>query len=158
MGGVEYVAVFKGLSSALRQGGDVLMLPAWTEENWERLLQYTEPRRFRAGEMVIQRGSAGRALYLVAAGALEIRAYRSDSAAAAPIARAGIGSVIGEQSFFDGEPRSANVWAVSDGELLQLEHQSFGAFAQAEPGLACDFVLAVARILSLRLRNAFHRV
>lgn len=159
MSGVDYIAVFKGLSSVLRQAGsDALMLPSWTEENWRRLLQHTELQRFRAGDMVIQRGAADRALYLVAGGALEIGASRPDGATAAAIARAGIGSVIGEQSFFDGEPRSTNVWAVSDGELLRLDHQAFGAFAQVEPALACDFLFAVARILSLRLRNTSYRV
>ena len=68
------------------------------------------------------------------------------------------GSVIGEQSFFDSEPRSANVWAVTDGELLCLTQERFHELAKAEPVLTRDLLFALGRILSLRLRNTSMRV
>ncbi|OGA48906.1 MAG: hypothetical protein A3G24_13380 [Betaproteobacteria bacterium RIFCSPLOWO2_12_FULL_62_13] len=158
MSSVDYVAVFRGEpSAAARLDSDALLLPDWSEDNWKNLLVHTTPQRFRASEMVIQRGAAGRALYLVAAGSLEVGVYRVDGVSIAPIARVGIGSVIGEQSFFDGQPRSTNVWAVSDGELLHLTFEGYNKFAAAEPALARDFLFAVGRILSLRLRNTTFR-
>ncbi len=155
---VDYVAVFKGQpSAAARSDSDALLLPDWSEESWKKLLVHATPRRFRASEMVIQRGMTDRALYLVAAGSLEVGIYRADGVSVAPVARVGIGSVVGEQSFFDGQPRSSNVWAVSDGELLRLTLEAFNEFAEAEPVLAYNFLFAVGRILSLRLRNTTFR-
>jgi CRP-like cAMP-binding protein len=66
--------------------------------------------------------------------------------------------VFGEQSFFDGLPRSANVWAHADGELLVLTFDAYTQFADDEPNLARDLVFSLARILSLRLRNTTVRV
>ena len=121
----------------------------WGEDAWKKLLSHTEPLHFRAGDIVIQRGAQDRALFLVASGSLEVGVYPE---APAPIARLGAGSVIGEQSFFDGQPRSMNVWAVNDGELLRLTPEGFASFGTQEPELARDLLLALGRVLSLRLR------
>jgi CRP-like cAMP-binding protein len=67
-------------------------------------------------------------------------------------------SVIGEQSFFDGAPRSANVWATTDGMLLAWEYDEFKRFSASEPGLARDITFAIARVLSTRLRMTTTRV
>jgi CRP-like cAMP-binding protein len=154
MSSTNYAGVFKsGASAKDRADSDVLSLPGWSEEDWAKLLNHAVPQRFRASEMVIQRGALDRALYFVAAGSLEVGVYRVDGMSIAPIARIGIGSIIGEQSFFDGQARSTNVWAVSDGELLRLTFDAFNKFSQDEPALARDFLFALGRVLSLRLRN-----
>lgn len=75
-----------------------------------------------------------------------------------PLAHIRPGSVVRERSFFDGEPRSANVWAVTKGELLRLEPQVYECFAQEEPALACDLVFAFGRVLSSRLRRTGYPV
>ena len=74
------------------------------------------------------------------------------------IARIGAGSVLGEQSFFDNQPRSATVWAVTEGTLLLLSFDSFSKFGEAEPALARDFLFAMGRVLSIRLRNTSFRL
>jgi CRP-like cAMP-binding protein len=74
------------------------------------------------------------------------------------LARIAAGSVVGEQSFFDSQPRSANVWATSDGELLRLDFAEFENFSRAEPALTRDLLFALGRVLSSRLRNTSFRV
>lgn len=156
MSGVDHVAVFsRGRAASREPYADELQL-GWSEEAWSRLLSHTESRRFRAGDTVIQRGAPDRALYFVAAGSLEVGAYPGGEAAA-PVARFGTGSVIGEQSFFDGQPRSMNVWAVGDGELLRLTPEAFEAFGSEEPALARDLLMALGRVLSIRLRQTTSR-
>ena len=157
MSGIDYVAVFKrGPSTAAGSDGDALLLD-WSEEDWTKLFAHTVSQRFRASDVVIQRGATDRALYFVAAGSLEVGVYQVDSEGIAPIARIGVGSVIGEQAFFDGQPRSTNVWAVSDGELLRLTFEAFNKFAQAEPVPACALLFALGRVLSMRLRHTTFR-
>lgn len=156
MSGIDHVAAFaRGRTAARDSHADELQL-GWSEEAWAKLLSHTEPQRFRAGETVIQRGALDRVLYFIAAGALEVGAYPLGESGA-PIARVGMGSVIGEQSFFDGQPRSMNVWAVGDGELLRLTPDAFETFGKEEPALARDLLLALGRVLSVRLRNTSAR-
>ena len=157
MNRAEHIAALRAAGGAAA-GADRLQLQAWSEASWTKLLDHTRARPFRASEFVIQRDARDRVLHFVVAGSLEVGITQVDGVTIAPLAKIGIGSVMGEQSFFDGQPRSANVWGVTDGETLQLEFADFGRFSQAEPALARDLLFALARILSSRLRNTTFRV
>lgn len=153
----NWVSVF-ARNEPEQHASDVLVLPGWGEAEWQKLLAHTMPRPFRASEVVIQRGAAERTLYLVAAGLLEVGVTQVDGVSMTSLARISSGSILGEQSFFDGQPRSANVWAVADGMLLLLPYDNFTVFGEAEPALARDFLFAMARVLSIRLRNTSFRL
>jgi CRP-like cAMP-binding protein len=148
----------RAANEASASSSDVLLLPQWSEENWINLLGRMQPRAVSASEIIIARGSEERALYFTAAGEFEVGGAYIGGASLTWLARIPCGSVFGEQSFFDGLARSANVWAHADGELLVLSYESYQTFATEEPGLARDLVFALARILSLRLRNTTVRV
>ncbi len=152
---MDHVTVFNRGHGA---HGDDLQLPDWSEAEWRMLFAVTSPRPFKTSEVVIQRGVADRVLYFVAAGSLEVGVTYVDGMSISPIAKIGAGSVIGEQSFFDGQPRSANVWAVTDGELLCLTAERFHGFSMQQPALARDLLFALGRVLSLRLRNTTVRI
>lgn len=157
MSEMDWVAVFKSVEPS-RTAPDVLALPHWQAQNWQKLLAHTTPRHFRASEVVIQRGASDRTLYLVAAGMLEVGVTQVDGVSMTSLARISTGSILGEQSFFDSQPRSANVWAVADGTLLLLPYDRFAEFGESEPALARDFLFAMARVLSIRLRNTSFRL
>ena len=154
----SYIEIFRHSASDKGNTGDHLLLAQWGEPEWKKLLAATVARPYKASEVVIQRGVADRSLYFVAAGSLEVGVTYVDGVSISPLAKIGAGSVIGEQSFFDGEPRSANVWEVTDGELLCLTQERFNQLAGTEPGLVRDLLFALGRILSLRLRNTSMRV
>ena len=157
MNRADHIAALRA-SGGTPAGGDRLLLLEWGDADWNKLLDCTSPRPFHASEVIIQRGSTDRALHFVVAGSLEVGITQVDGVSISPLAKINVGSVIGEQSFFDGQPRSANVWAVADGELLRLEHDDFMRFGQQEPALARDLLFALARVLSSRLRNTTFRV
>jgi CRP-like cAMP-binding protein len=138
--------------------GDRLMLPGWGVSEWRTLLESTSVRPFKASEVLIQREGVERVLFFVAAGTLEVGVTIIDGMSVATLAHIGPHSVIGEQSFFDGEPRSANVWAVTDGTLLRWELDQFRRFGETEPALARDLLFAFGRVLSWRLRMTSTRV
>ena len=154
----DHISVFRGAAGSAPFESDELVLLEWSEADWSRLFDHTRSRPYRASEVVIQRSAADRTLYLVAAGSLEVGITQVDGVSISPLARIHAGSVVGEQSFFDGQPRSANVWGVSDGELLRLDLEDFRRFGNAQPGLARDLLFALARVLSSRLRNTTMRV
>ena len=157
MNHADHIAVFRRAPSAPAPG-DWLLLPGWSDADWNKLLDCARPQPFRASEVVIQRGATDRALYFVVAGSLDVGITQVDGVSILPLAKIGAGSVVGEQSFFDGQPRSANVWAVTDGELLRLTQEKFHELFAAEPTLVRDLLFALGRILSLRLRNTSIRV
>ena len=74
------------------------------------------------------------------------------------LTRIGAGSVLGEQSFFDGQPRSASVWAVNDCEVAGMTPDEFRALESANPALARELLFALGRILAIRLRRTTARV
>ena len=137
---------------------DVLLLPDWSEANWIDLLGRAVPRRVHANEIVIARGAQERCLYFTVAGEFEVGSAYIGGLTLTSLANIPAGSVFGEQSFFDGLPRSANVWAHIDGELLILPFETYLAFASDQPTLARDLLFALSRVLSLRLRNTTVRV
>jgi CRP/FNR family cyclic AMP-dependent transcriptional regulator len=156
MTGGDYVDVMMRAAQSGAPGR--LRLTDWNAEQWTKLLDSTTVKPFRASEVVIQLGVQDRALYLVAEGMLEVGVTMFDGVSVSSLARIEAGSVIGEQSFFDGEPRSANVWAVTDGALLRWEFEQYRRFGAQEPGLARDFLFGVAQVLSARLRLTTIRI
>lgn len=157
MTGADYIEAFMRHADAAG-ALDRLMLPHWDEAAWSKLLSSTTVKAFRTSEVLIQRGVEDRALYLVADGVLEVGVTTFDGVSVSSLARIGTASVIGEQSFFDGQSRSANVWAVTDGTLLRWEFDQYMRFGAEEPALARDFLFAVARLLSTRLRLTTIRI
>lgn len=157
MTGSDYAQAF--IRESARSGApDRLVLEDWSVADWRRMLDSTAARSFRASDVLIRRGAEDRALYLVAQGVLEVGVTTFDGVSVSPLARIETGSVIGEQSFFDAQPRSANVWALTDGVLLRWEFGEFQRFGAEHPALARDFLFAVARILSTRLRLTTIRI
>ncbi len=157
MSGAEWISVFARTESD-RTAPDALVLPHWHEEQWLKLLSHATVRPYRSSEVVIHRAATDRTLYLVAAGSLEVGVTQVDGVSMTSLARINAGSVLGEQSFFDNHPRSATVWAVTNGTLLLLPFDAYTRFGKTEPALARDFLFALARVLSIRLRNTSFRM
>jgi CRP/FNR family transcriptional regulator, cyclic AMP receptor protein len=126
------------------------LLPQWTDEDWRMLLAHTTMQRFRRGEVVLRRGDSDRALYFVTAGYAEVAIGTGRRQQKTLV---GAGSLLGEMAFFDGSPRSADVGAATDVEVLRLPPEEFEAFAARHPGLARDLLLDLGRLLALRLRT-----
>jgi CRP/FNR family transcriptional regulator, cyclic AMP receptor protein len=129
-----------------------------TPEDWVKLIDHTEARRFAAGDVVVREGSSAQELYIVTRGSLEVLVEGDKAGELRKIAAIEPGSVFGEQSFFDGKPRSASVRARSDGEIRSLTVAAFEVLAAKEPALARMVLFDLARILSLRLRQTTGRV
>ena len=158
MNRTDHIAVFKVSEDGTRPAHDRLLLPEWTHADWNKLFNRTRPQPYRNSEVVIKRGDVDRSLFFVMSGSLEVGITQVDGVSIAPLAKITAGSIIGEQSFFDGQPRSANVWGVSDGELLRLDFEDFDRFTREELVLGRDLVFALARVMSSRLRNTTVRV
>jgi CRP/FNR family transcriptional regulator, cyclic AMP receptor protein len=129
---------------------DLLFLPGATAADWAKVFAHAEPLRVSAGLAVLQAGEEDRGLYLISEGTLGVRLPREESAFKAIEAPA----VVGELAFFDGQPRSATLEAITDVRGARLDPAALDRLAAEEPELARTLLLDLARILALRLRMA----
>ena len=113
-----------------------------SDEDWMMLLDHSETRVFRPGELVLVAGEQDRALYLLVDGWV-----RAPSGVVHPI------TTVGEGAFLDGAPRAVSVEAMTDGEMQRLSYEGFEALAARNPALGRDILLDVGRILAARLRT-----
>jgi CRP-like cAMP-binding protein len=141
------IASFRaGVAAATGEG---LTPRGWSAEDWRELFSFTDLRHMGAADVLIRRGDPNRTLYFVLHGNLEVEG---------PLTRVGAGSVLGEQSFFDGNPRSASVWAVVESEVAAMTPEQYAAFAARNPTLARELLFALGRILAIRLRRTTAKV
>jgi CRP/FNR family transcriptional regulator, cyclic AMP receptor protein len=131
-----------------------VLLPDASEADWTRLLDFTQAKRFGAGQEVLHAGGGGRSLYLLLEGTLEVVAPGTRFGRKRPLARLEAGSVVGELSFFDGEPRSAGVRALTAVVLAELTPDGFDRLVAKHPDLARRLLLDLGRVLAGRLRRA----
>jgi CRP/FNR family cyclic AMP-dependent transcriptional regulator len=147
------IASFRaGVAAAAGEG---LTPRDWSAEDWRELFRFTGLRRISAADALIRRGDPDRTLYFVLRGDLEVVIHLGDGISIGPLTRVGPGSVLGEQSFFDGNPRSASVWAVDECEVAAMTPEQYAAFAA---GLARELLFALGRILAIRLRRTTAKV
>jgi CRP-like cAMP-binding protein len=152
----QAIASFRaGVAAATGEG---LAPRGWSSEDWHDLFCFTNFRRIGAADVLIRRGDPDCTLYFVLRGNLEVVLHSGDGISMGPLTRVGAGSVLGEQSFFDGNPRSASVWAVVESEVAAMTPDQYAAFAAANPELARELLFSLGRILAIRLRRTTAKV
>ncbi len=80
--------------------------------------------RYGDGEIIVHRGCAGEAFFVVLSGVVEVLLEASDGRRL-PLTRLGKGATFGEMSLLTGEPVSADVVARSEVKLLVYPSESF---------------------------------
>ena len=84
------------------------------------MLMKTTRVKLEAGEILLTPGQRNEHLYLVLSGRMRAQINADDTK---PLALFGIGESVGEMSMLDDSPVSAYVIAITDCELLSIEHQ-----------------------------------
>jgi CRP-like cAMP-binding protein len=91
-------------------------------------------RPLAAGEVLLAEGDRADALYLVAAGSLEV--VRADEARGEVVlGRVGEGTILGEMALVLERPRSATVRAVTEAETVRIDLNTLRAAAAAHPAV-----------------------
>jgi CRP/FNR family transcriptional regulator, cyclic AMP receptor protein len=63
------------------------------------------------------------------------------------------GAALGEMSMFDGEPRYASCWALSEVEAAVLSRAAVGRLIAAHPAVGAKLLVKLTQLLAQRLRN-----
>ena len=63
------------------------------------------------------------------------------------------GAVLGEMSMFDGEPRYASCWALSEVEAAVLDRAAVAVLIRNRPEIGAKLLVKLTQLLAQRLRN-----
>jgi CRP/FNR family cyclic AMP-dependent transcriptional regulator len=109
---------------------------------------YLSVRYLRPGEALMNEGEDERELFILADGELDVCIHGNVIAKLPP------GAVVGEGTFFSGQPRSATVVPSCPGVAWGLSWEKFDQMAKKQPKLAVDLVKGLAAVLAVRMRQA----
>lgn len=114
-------------------------------EEVSRLAEGAESRTYAPGESIIRAGEAGDSMFVVNRGAVEVR-ISSSGGKARTVASLDEGDFFGEMALFTGEPRTANVVATGETEVLEIGHQALKRLFESNP----DLVESLSHIIEER--------
>src|SRR5437016_9777979 len=107
--------------------------PLSTDE-LRQLAKATAGHVFAPGETLIRAGDEGSSMFVVHNGRVAVQV--SDPGGPRTVAELTEGNFFGEMALFTGEPRTANVVAIEETEVLEIGHAAMKHLFQTNPGLA----------------------
>lgn len=111
-----------------------------------------------AGETLFRQGEAGDSMYIVQSGVLEVRA-RDEDGQVRVLDRLDAGEAVGEMALMSGRPRTADVVALVDTELVRLSRTGFERLATRYPAIVAGFAVAVTpRVHRLQVAGILQRL
>jgi len=135
------------------------------DEDLVRLSRLLAYRRFSKGSHIISQDQPGTAMYLLTSGRVKV-AIASVQGKELVLDYLEAPAHFGEMSVVDAEPRSADVVAVTDVEVLMLDGRDLAAAVQIQPKLAVTLIATlsrrvrglIARLEDVVFHDAYHRV
>ncbi len=103
-------------------------------EETEKLAGATSRHVFAPAELVIRAGDQGSSMFVVHKGRVQVQV--SEGGKARPVAVLSEGAFFGEMALFTGEPRTANVVALEETEVLEIGHAAMKHLFETNPDLA----------------------
>jgi serine phosphatase RsbU (regulator of sigma subunit) len=113
----------------------------------ERLADAAVERRYGAGQIIFEEGSAGRELYLIVEGLVEVA--KGPAPDEIVLAQLGPGELFGEMGWIEESPRSATVRTLQPTRALEFSQGVLGSVLLQEPLL----LYRAMRVLTARLRS-----
>ena len=102
----------------------------------------TDVTTLQPGQELFRKGDAGRHMYVVKAGALQVIDGNQVFETVSP------GGIVGEMALISDEARSATVRAVTESVVVPIDERRFSFMSQRTP----FFALRVMKVMSARLR------
>ena len=118
---------------------------ALTKDELESMVDGLMYAPFCVGETITRQGNVAHWLYVLVTGQVEIR-FRSEGGSTKALAKIDAPGVFGEMGLMTGEPRAADVVALSDVECYRLDKTTFERVMRERPEIAA----AMSKILAER--------
>ena len=123
------------------------------EESLEALARMVHFKRFPKGALILGQHERGQCMYLLVSGRVKISIASADGRELV-LNHLEAPAHFGEMSLVDAEPRSADVFAVTDVELIGLEASDLSEAIRLQPRLALSLIATLSR----RLRQTIGRL
>ena len=107
---------------------------------------------FKNKQLLIKEGDRDRLLYVIRSGS--VRVYKTYLGRKLTLSILGKGEVFGELSFFDGQPRIANVEGIDDGEVLIIDGEQVQSDLETLP----SWMPGVFKTIISRLRETDNKL
>jgi CRP-like cAMP-binding protein len=131
------------------------LFSGFTKDEVDALLLHSDTVAYREGDTILTAGESGHTMYLILEGRVRVSATQGGQRVELAELRAG--DFFGELALVDDGPRSADVEAVADCELLRITRMTLGLLAGLQPGAAIQLLAAIGRSLVERLRAGNQR-
>jgi uncharacterized membrane protein len=127
---------------------EIPMFEGLSDEDVRVLGQSLVERKFAAGQMIMNQGDAGTAMYIIASGHVNIH-LPGEASRRISLKDVTDGEYFGELALFDDKPRSASAVATADATLLELDRQTLSSYLSQRPHAA----MMLLRTMAQRLRE-----
>jgi CRP/FNR family transcriptional regulator, cyclic AMP receptor protein len=123
--------------------GRVPLFDGLPRTHLDRLVALTEEITYDAGRVIVEKGTPGRAFYVIVDGRAKV--VRGKIVTAQGEAELGPGDFFGELALLDGEPRTASVVAETPLTTVRIERAAFRRLLREEPELALKLLEGMAK-------------
>jgi signal transduction histidine kinase len=127
--------------------GGVPLFAGLTPAQVTQLCRSSRRVTFKAGELVIEEGAPGEALFIILSGELEVS--KRDGGRDLVLATRRAGEYLGEMSLIERSPRTASARATQDSELLEIDAAGFDELIETNPSVGAS----ILRTMAGRLRS-----
>ncbi len=124
-----------------------------SDEELRMLVPTVSVRQFGAGEMLVRIGEPGESMFIVRSGRAEVIGHTADGQLR-HLAEIGRGVMTGEMALMTGEPRNANVRALTDVEVIEMDREGFTRLFKEHP----DAAASIGDIIAERNRDRLEKL
>ena len=134
------------LPTALR---DNYLFNGLAESHIDEILEMATKQTFMGGDQIVRQFDRDTDLIIVLRGSAQIKTFSGDT-----IAEVGPGTVLGEISLIDDEPRSATVTSVGETEVAVINSDRLRDMMKHDMGMRCVMIENLSKVICQRLRTA----
>jgi small-conductance mechanosensitive channel len=116
-----------------------------TDDERDRLLDHLEFAPYTAGETITKQGAVAHWLYMICAGKVEVRRRADGSTLSKVVATIQAPGFFGEMGMLTGEPRSADVVALTDVDCFRLDKTGLESIIRERPEIAAEISGVLAK-------------
>ncbi len=122
------------------------------------LLPYLEPVEFAAGTLIFEEGSLGDSCYIIDAGEVRLEVARPELDSDGVLGFLDAGTILGELSLLDRQPRSASAYSHTAVSARRLAVESIDRLLAAHPPIGLLIYQALGRDAARKLRATTQRL
>jgi len=123
-----------------------------TDEEHQMVIGTGRILNFAKGDLILREGEATNALYLIQSGAVQVR-KNLDAERYKQLKDLLAGDFFGDMSFLTGAERSADILALQDCQILEIERSDFDELVKEHPAIGLKAYRNIAVELASRLRR-----